>query len=52
MNISLTSNSVTGWVANWLPITSHRKDAMVIAEGCPVWMPVLDSLGFNVDTLY
>ena len=52
MNILLTSSSVTGWVATLLPTTSQGKDAMVIAEGWPGWIPVLDSLIFTVDTVY
>ena len=52
MNILLTSSSVTGWVATLLPTTSQGKDAMVIVEGWPGWLPVLDSLIFTVDTVY
>ena len=52
MRISLTSNLVTLWVAAFLPITSHQKAAMLIAEGWTLCMPVLVALGFTVDTLY
>ena len=35
-----------------LPIISHWKAAMVIVEGWPEYMPLLDALGFTVDTVY
>ena len=50
--ILLTSNSVTEWVDILLPIKSHMRSAMVVAEGGPVWLPVLDSLGFTVGKVY
>ena len=52
MDISLTSNSVTEWVAKFLPIKSDRRAVMVIVEGCPGCLPVLDPLGFTVDKIY
>ena len=53
MNISLKYNSVDEWVsANLLPIMSYRNSAMVIMQGCPIWLKVLSALGFTVDTVY
>ena len=52
MKILLTSNLVTEWVANLLPIMSHWRDTMVVAEGWTVWLPVLSDLGSTVYTVY
>ena len=53
MNISLKNNLVDEWVsANLLPIMSYRNSAMVIMQGCPIWLKVLSALGFTVDTVY
>ena len=43
---------MTEWVDTLLPIISHWKAAMAIVEGWPEYMPLLDALGFTVDTVY
>ena len=51
MNISMTSNLVTGWVYTLIHITPHQRAAMVITEGFTGWITVLDSLVFTVNTV-
>ena len=52
MKILLKYNSVTEWVDICLPIKSHWMDKMFNTEVWPGWLPVLDSLGFTMDTVY
>ena len=50
--ILLTYNSETEWLATLLLIMSPHNTKMVVVEGLPVWLPVLDVLGFTVNTVY
>ena len=43
---------MTEWVAICLPIKSHWTDKMFNTEVWTGWLPVLDSLGFTMDTVY
>ena len=52
MKISLTYNSVTDWLDSLLPIMSHKRSVMVITQRWTGLIPVLDSLGFTVNTVY